>query len=93
MQYNTVQYNTIQYNTTIRLNRPEKYNAFDNAMYHEVADDLAEANEDDRTVVTAITGTGRYFSSGNDITAARDVTARTAAERTVRFVDLSLIHI
>lgn len=49
------------------FNRPEKKNALTNAMYGTVADALAqaEANPDIRAVL--ITGTGDFFTAGNDL--------------------------
>ena len=54
---------------TIRLNRPEKLNAFDDEMLKNLtgAIDECEANDDVRAVV--LTGNGRGFSAGGDVTA------------------------
>ena len=57
----------------ITLQRPEKFNAFNNEMYNEVLEDLSKAADDENTVVTALTGAGEYFSSGNDLTAFSQV--------------------
>ena len=51
----------------IKLQRPDKFNAFNNEMYNEVLEDLHAAAEDDQTAVGGITGVGKYFSSGNDL--------------------------
>jgi len=80
----------------ISLNRPEKYNAFDDQMYMELQEDLGRAGEDENTVIAAVTGTGKYFSSGNDMNAFAKVEitadslaefARKNKERTIQFVD------
>lgn len=51
----------------LKLNRPKKFNAFNKDMYAAVQTELHKAAEDDQTVITALTGTGDYFSSGNDL--------------------------
>ncbi|XP_066975855.1 enoyl-CoA delta isomerase 2-like [Macrobrachium rosenbergii] len=60
--------NTIENGVRIlRFNRPKKYNAFNDDMYNGFMKALLEAGADPQTVITVITGTGEYFSSGNDI--------------------------
>ncbi|XP_045127436.1 enoyl-CoA delta isomerase 2-like isoform X1 [Portunus trituberculatus] len=51
----------------ITLNRPSKMNAITREMYEEWILSLKEAAEDPNTVVTAITGAGNYYCSGNDL--------------------------
>ncbi|XP_042239873.1 LOW QUALITY PROTEIN: enoyl-CoA delta isomerase 2-like [Homarus americanus] len=51
----------------ITLNRPEKKNAITVEMYNEWIEALKEAGEDPNTVITAITGSGDYYCSGNDL--------------------------
>jgi len=68
----------------IRLNRPEKLNAFTNAMLEDWLEalDEAEAREDVRCVV--ITGTGRAFTTGGDVSTMggdRDNSPRTTKDR------------
>lgn len=52
---------------TLRLNRPEKYNALTNAMYNKLADTLIAANRDADIRTLLITGGERFFTSGNDL--------------------------
>ncbi|XP_068216236.1 enoyl-CoA delta isomerase 2-like [Palaemon carinicauda] len=52
---------------TITLNRPKKMNAITREMYDEWVAALDEAAADPKTVVTAITGAGKYYCSGNDL--------------------------
>lgn len=54
----------------IRFNQPKRKNAIDGLAYQEIARALNEANLDDNITTVAITGTGDYYSSGNDIKAA-----------------------
>jgi enoyl-CoA hydratase/carnithine racemase len=51
----------------ILLNRPEKKNAFTNAMYRELTQILAESDQNPQVKVMLISGTGNAFSAGNDI--------------------------
>src|SRR5262247_4125108 len=52
---------------TIKLNRPEKLNAFGGPMREEILEALAEISSDERIRVLIVTGEGRAFSSGGDI--------------------------
>ena len=68
----------------IRLNRPEKLNAFTNSMLEDWLEalDEAEASEDVRCLV--ITGTGRGFTTGGDVSTmgeGRDNSPRATKDR------------
>jgi peroxisomal 3,2-trans-enoyl-CoA isomerase len=54
----------------IRINRPQTKNAFDSNVYNTITNTLNTDANDDAVVVTIITGTGEYFSSGFDIKSA-----------------------
>lgn len=51
----------------IRFNRPEKLNAINGAMYTQIMETLKEANSDKSIKAAVLTGTGDYYSSGNDL--------------------------
>lgn len=51
----------------ILLNRPEKKNAFTNAMYRELTQMLSEGDQNPQVKVMLISGAGNAFSAGNDI--------------------------
>lgn len=51
----------------IRFDRPEKRNALSRAMYARVVEALESADTDPAVRVVLLTGTGSYFTSGNDI--------------------------
>ena len=53
--------------STLVFNRPKKYNAIHGEMYTEIADALTEISKDDNCSMAAITGRGKFYSSGNDI--------------------------
>ena len=50
----------------VRLNRPEKLNAFTFAMIERIRDAVERASADERVVAIIVTGTGRAFSAGLD---------------------------
>ena len=52
----------------IRLNRPEKMNAIGELTRKQLGDAIKDAERDDAVRVLVLTGTGRAFSSGADVT-------------------------
>jgi 2-(1,2-epoxy-1,2-dihydrophenyl)acetyl-CoA isomerase len=54
---------------TVTLNRPEVLNAFNDAMLHELIAVMDEAAQDDTVRCVVLTGAGRAFSSGQDVSA------------------------
>jgi len=52
---------------TMTFNRPEKRNAFTQAMYGRIADELIAASSDSSVRVVVLRGAGGCFSSGNDV--------------------------
>lgn len=53
---------------TLTLNRPEALNAFTEALYDELTAALLAAADDAAISVVLLTGAGRAFSAGNDLT-------------------------
>ncbi|CEF66295.1 Enoyl-CoA delta isomerase 2, mitochondrial [Strongyloides ratti] len=51
----------------IIMDKPKKRNALTWDMYKAIGDSLHQSNNDNSTSITVITGSGDYFSSGNDI--------------------------
>lgn len=56
----------------LTLNRPDRLNAFDQRLWHATADALEAAAADDSVRCVVITGAGRAFSAGQDLTEMAD---------------------
>lgn len=52
---------------TITLNRPERYNAFDNELSFKFIDTLKEAKRDPQVRTVVLTGAGKAFCTGQDL--------------------------
>jgi enoyl-CoA hydratase/carnithine racemase len=72
MGYEQIDYAVDSAVATITLNRPEKLNAYTAVMGAELADALAAADADDAVRATIITGAGRGFCAGADISGGAD---------------------
>ena len=70
---------------TLTLNRPEKLNAFTGKMMHEMIDVFTKVNTDDEVGAVIVTGAGRAFCAGADLSGgARTFDATTNPERKER---------
>lgn len=67
MNFHEIIYSVEERVATITLNRPSKLNAYSEVMVHEIIAALAEARDDDDVRAVIITGAGRGFCSGGDI--------------------------
>jgi enoyl-CoA hydratase/carnithine racemase len=65
-QASNIEYELDESIATVRLNRPEKLNAFTFAMIDQIRDEVERAAADEAVVAIIITGTGRAFSAGLD---------------------------
>lgn len=54
---------------TVTLRRPEQLNAFDMTMFHELLQVFDEADQNDDVRVVIVTGAGRAFCAGMDLSA------------------------
>lgn len=66
--FNTIIYEKIEGVAHLSLNRPQQLNAFSVAMRDDFAAALAAAEEDPDVSVLLITGQGRAFCAGADLT-------------------------
>lgn len=81
----------------IRINRPERLNAFVDDMRNRIADGLRQLEDDDDIRVVIISGVGRAFSTGGDIRVMTDLVDNedeeafrelvVAGERVVSLID------
>jgi enoyl-CoA hydratase/carnithine racemase len=67
MQYEQIDYRLDGGILTITLSRPEKLNAFTGRMMHELIDAFTRADADDAVRVVIVTGAGRAFCAGADL--------------------------
>ncbi|MDO8390908.1 MAG: crotonase/enoyl-CoA hydratase family protein [Actinomycetota bacterium] len=67
MDYTQITYDVAEHIATITLNRPDQLNAFTNTMMRELLDafDRVDADDDVRAVI--VTGAGRGFCAGADL--------------------------
>jgi enoyl-CoA hydratase/carnithine racemase len=71
----------------VTLDRPEKKNAFDAAMWRDFRDALAEAQDDDAVRTVVVTGAGDAFSAGQDLGAMMGAGDATAGDGFATFMD------
>lgn len=69
MPYTDIRYEIDGPIATITLNRPDKMNAYTAVMGRELAEAFNAADQDDRVRVVIVTGAGRGFCAGADISA------------------------
>jgi enoyl-CoA hydratase/carnithine racemase len=65
----------------ITLNRPAKRNAYSETMVHEILEALADARDDDGIRVVILTGAGKGFCAGGDISRDFQYPARYRGHR------------
>src|SRR4051812_15506416 len=84
MAYETILYSVEDQILTITLNRPEKLNAYNATMQAELIDafDRADADDDVRAVI--VTGAGRGFCAGADLSSGGDTFDRDAKRGPVK---------
>ena len=75
--YEAIRYDLEDGVLTITLNRPERLNAFNGQMWAEMMDafDRADADDDIRAII--VTGEGRGFCAGADLSSGGDTFARS----------------
>ncbi len=72
MSYSTILYQVEDSILTITLNRPEALNAFNNEMLFELIDACDKADADDDVKAIIVTGAGRGFCAGADLSGGGD---------------------
>jgi enoyl-CoA hydratase/carnithine racemase len=69
MAYEQIKYEVQDHILTITLNRPDKLNAFTHIMMAELIDAFDKADVDDNVRAIIVTGAGRAFCAGADLSA------------------------
>lgn len=64
----------------VTLNRPEKRNALNDAVIAGIKESLGKASEDERVRVIVISGAGKDFCSGADLSALQKIAGASVAE-------------
>jgi len=72
MAYETILYDVEDGVLTVTLNRPERLNAFTSVMRDDLIDAIDRADADDNIRVVIVTGAGRGFCAGADLSAGPD---------------------
>jgi enoyl-CoA hydratase/carnithine racemase len=72
MDYNTIKYEVDEGILTLTLNRPEALNAFNREMLAEMLDACDRADADDHVKAVIVTGAGRAFCAGADLSSGGD---------------------
>ncbi|MBL7837615.1 MAG: enoyl-CoA hydratase/isomerase family protein [Bacteroidetes bacterium] len=80
MGYNCLLFEKQGHVTTITLNRPDVFNAFNDEQSYELQDALKAVKKDDETRVVVLTGAGKAFCSGQDLKAIAGVEKRSFIE-------------
>src|SRR5437763_3335288 len=84
MAYETIKYEVAEQILTITLNRPDKLNAFNAAMQKEMIDAFDAADQDDNIRAIIVTGAGRAFCAGADLSSGADTFDRDAKRGSIR---------
>ena len=71
MAFTAIRTSTVEGVTTIALARPERLNAFTSVMHAELREALDAAETDESVRCVVLTGEGRAFSAGQDLTEGR----------------------
>ena len=84
MAYQTILYEVADNILTLTLNRPDKLNAFNGAMQAELIDAFDKADQDDDVRAIIVTGAGRAFCAGADLSSGANTFDRDARRGPVK---------
>jgi 2-(1,2-epoxy-1,2-dihydrophenyl)acetyl-CoA isomerase len=76
MEFRTILYETRDHIAKITMNRPERMNGYSEPMVKEMLAAIDDARQNDDLRVLIITGTGRAFCAGGDISGQSDTASR-----------------
>ena len=84
MTFETITYEVSENILTITLNRPDKLNAFNATMLRELIEAFDAADKDDDVRAIIVTGAGRAFCAGADLSSGADTFDRDARRGPVK---------
>jgi enoyl-CoA hydratase/carnithine racemase len=84
MPYETIQYEVAEQILTITLSRPGKLNAFNATMQRELIEAFDAADNDDNIRAIIVTGAGRAFCAGADLSSGADTFDRDVKRGSIR---------
>jgi peroxisomal 3,2-trans-enoyl-CoA isomerase len=64
----------------IKFTRPDRYNSFNRDQYEDIAKALEAVTRDDNAVCAVLTGSGKYYSSGNDMSSQTAASASSESD-------------
>lgn len=80
MAYEEIQYEVADNIATITLHRPDKLNAFTNRMLKEIISAFDEIDADDEVRAVIVTGSGRAFCAGADLSGGGETFAKGGSD-------------
>lgn len=80
MDYSQILYEVTDHIATITLNRPEQLNAFTGTMMRELIDAFDRVDADDAVRVVIVTGAGRGFCAGADLSGGGETFSRGGSD-------------
>jgi enoyl-CoA hydratase/carnithine racemase len=79
-EYSEILYDVSDHIATITLNRPDKLNAFTGTMMRELIDVFDQTDADDDVRAVIVTGAGRAFCAGADLSSRGETFARGGSD-------------
>jgi enoyl-CoA hydratase/carnithine racemase len=80
MEYQQITYDVADHVATITLNRPDQLNAFTGLMMREIIDAFDRTDADDDVRVVIVTGAGRGFCAGADLSGGGETFSRGGSD-------------
>jgi enoyl-CoA hydratase/carnithine racemase len=80
MAYEEIIYEVSEQIATITLNRPDKLNSFTNRMLKEIIAAFDESDDDDNVRAVIVTGSGRAFCAGADLSGGGETFAKGGSD-------------
>jgi enoyl-CoA hydratase/carnithine racemase len=80
MDYTQIAYDVADRIATVTLDRPDQLNAFTGRMMHELLDALDRVDSDDGVRALVVTGRGRGFCAGADLSAGAEAFSRGGSD-------------